>query len=354
MTDSTYDHNEPNAQRPEPNTLRVENEVLRRGFTIIPNCVLKSRELSRDAKLLYGVLLSYAWQKGSCFPGYDTLMEDLQCGRPQLAKYIKELRESGLIEVQRRGQGKTSIYTIKDLPADPPQKFQNETSRSSGSKPPVVPNRNVEEYSIKKTQKEEYSSSIRKPSQKNDEKRGGKRKQGSPSASPPPIVGSSISTTADTQAAAPESTPLEPFQLPGGVDSPAYPPVAARGLAAIGDILAQRQQHAQHYDEDRQTILELLSDFRREFNDQATLKQSVSRCYNLMQRTGFGIGTFTSKMYEARAITKERSASITTILSGSSSISAKNKMAYWFSVLEDLCGLKPMDPSQTTPSGEQT
>jgi hypothetical protein len=119
----------------------------------------------------------------------------------------------------------------------------------------------------------------------------------------------------------------------------------------MGGVLATRQQRSQHYDEDRQVILELLSDFRREFNDQATLKQSVSRCYNLLQRSDLEIGTFVSRMYEARAITKERSASITTILSGSSSISAKNKMAYWFSVLEDLCGIKPMDASQSSPSG---
>src|SRR5438045_3360250 len=109
----------------EPNTLQVESEILKKGFTIIPNYVLRARNLSRDAKLLYGILLSYAWQTDSCFPGYDTLMEDMQCGRPQVSKYIKELKEVGLIEVKRRGQGLTSIYTIKDVTN---KKFQNETS----------------------------------------------------------------------------------------------------------------------------------------------------------------------------------------------------------------------------------
>jgi hypothetical protein len=118
--------------------------------------------------------------------------------------------------------------------------------------------------------------------------------------------------------------------------------------------LASRRQRGQRYDEDRQAILDLLSDFRREFNDQATLKQSVSRCYNLLQRSGLEIGAFTSKMYEARAITKEHSASITSILADSRSISAKHKMAYWFSVLEDPCGLKPNDATQNGPSGHQS
>jgi hypothetical protein len=134
----------------------------------------------------------------------------------------------------------------------------------------------------------------------------------------------------------------------------ALPPPTARGLSAIGDVLASRRQKSQRYDEDRQAILELLADFRREFNDQATLKQSVSRAYNLMQRSNLEIGTFTRRMYEARAITKERSASIASVLADSSSISAKNKMAYWFSVLEDLCGLKPPDPAQSSPSGQRS
>src|SRR3954471_8545588 len=96
----------------EEDTLQVENEALRHGFTLIPNAVLRARNLSRDAKLLYGILLSYAWQQASCFPGYDRLIDDLQCGPNQLSKWIKELREGGYIDVKRRGQGKTSVYTL--------------------------------------------------------------------------------------------------------------------------------------------------------------------------------------------------------------------------------------------------
>ncbi len=99
----------------EPGTLVVEDELLRAGFTQIPNAVLRARDLSRDAKLLYGILLSYAWRDGACFPGYDRLTDDLQCGRSQLSKWIQELRAGGYIGVKRRGQGKTGIYTIKKL-----------------------------------------------------------------------------------------------------------------------------------------------------------------------------------------------------------------------------------------------
>lgn len=88
----------------EPNTLQVANEALRHGFTIIPNYVLRAANLSRDAKLLYGILLSYAWQKGSCFPGYETLQKDMSCGSAQISRYIKELKVSGWLHVTRRGR----------------------------------------------------------------------------------------------------------------------------------------------------------------------------------------------------------------------------------------------------------
>ena len=66
------------AEPDNQNTLVIEDPQIRDGFTQIPNIILRTRNLSRDAKLLYGVLLSYAWQKGSCFPGYDTLQEDIR------------------------------------------------------------------------------------------------------------------------------------------------------------------------------------------------------------------------------------------------------------------------------------
>ena len=133
MPNSTYPPFDqlPDDPRSDANTLRVENEALRRGFTLIPNYILRARGISRDAKLLYGILLSYAWQTDSCFPGYDTLMEDMQCAREALAKYIKELKTIGLIAVQRRGQGRTSIYTLKDIQGADVQKFDFRTSRSS-------------------------------------------------------------------------------------------------------------------------------------------------------------------------------------------------------------------------------
>ena len=100
-------------------TLAVANTALRGGFVLLPRTLLHAPGLSRDAKLLYAVLLSYAWQRGSCFPGYARLQHDLQCGVNQVTKYLRELEGAGLVTRRKRGQGKTTLYTLHDPPAPP-------------------------------------------------------------------------------------------------------------------------------------------------------------------------------------------------------------------------------------------
>jgi hypothetical protein len=75
------------------------------------------------------VLLSYAWQQGSCFPGYARLQHALGCGINQVTRYLRELEDAGLITRRRRGLGKTTVYTLHDPPAPP--KIESETDASS-------------------------------------------------------------------------------------------------------------------------------------------------------------------------------------------------------------------------------
>lgn len=58
-----------------------------RGFTQVPNHVLKSDQLSPGAKLAYEMLLSYAWQNDYCFPGQERLAKDM--GAPALRRCWK-------------------------------------------------------------------------------------------------------------------------------------------------------------------------------------------------------------------------------------------------------------------------
>ena len=86
--------------------------VSRGGFVQIPNCVLKNPDLSSGAKVTYGMFLSYAWHNESCFPGQERLANDMGVTRVRVTQYIGELEDMGLVTIQRRGQGKTNIYTI--------------------------------------------------------------------------------------------------------------------------------------------------------------------------------------------------------------------------------------------------
>jgi hypothetical protein len=88
------------------------NPVLQGGFTQIPNFILKNSKLSVGAKVAYAMFLSYAWHNDSCFPGQDRLADDMGMSRSRVTTFIGELEQSGLISIQRRGQGKTNLYTI--------------------------------------------------------------------------------------------------------------------------------------------------------------------------------------------------------------------------------------------------
>ena len=87
--------------------------ISRGGFTQVPNFILTDDTLSLGAKVAYAMFLHYAWHKNSCFPGQDRLAEAMGMSKSRVNEFIKELERIGLIEIRRRGQGKTNIYRIK-------------------------------------------------------------------------------------------------------------------------------------------------------------------------------------------------------------------------------------------------
>jgi len=98
----------------EKHTIVVVNEALKHGFTQLPNYVLKDKRLSFGARLAYAVLLSYAWQEDSCFPGQDRMAKDLGVSRQVLNGYLQELKKFEYVSWERRGLGKTNVYYILD------------------------------------------------------------------------------------------------------------------------------------------------------------------------------------------------------------------------------------------------
>lgn len=84
----------------------------RYGFTQVPNFILVSKELSVGAKLVYAMLLKYAWQDDYCFPGQEKLASDMGVTDRSTRTYIKELEAANYLEVVQRGLGKTNIYKL--------------------------------------------------------------------------------------------------------------------------------------------------------------------------------------------------------------------------------------------------
>ncbi len=83
------------------------------GFTQVPNHLLRNPKLSGNAKIVYAMLLSYAWTNNRVYPGQVRMGEDIGTSQPTIHRAIKELEQEGWLEVQRRGQGWTNVYILK-------------------------------------------------------------------------------------------------------------------------------------------------------------------------------------------------------------------------------------------------
>ena len=84
----------------------------RYGFTQVPNFILTNKSLSVGAKLAYAMLLKYAWSDDACFPGQQTLADDMGSSERSIRSYLKELEEQSLLDVNQRGLGKTNVYRL--------------------------------------------------------------------------------------------------------------------------------------------------------------------------------------------------------------------------------------------------
>ena len=92
--------------------LDTDNPVLKGGFTQVPNFILKDPRISVGAKVVYAMFLSYAWHNDSCFPGQDRLAQDMGMSRSRVTEFVGDLERAGFVTIERRGQGKTNLYTI--------------------------------------------------------------------------------------------------------------------------------------------------------------------------------------------------------------------------------------------------
>ena len=96
--------------------LKGADAATAKGFTQVPNFLLKSNKLSAGDKMTFAMLLSYAWQNDFCFPGQERLAQDMGLSDRSVRTHLKSLETNGLLEIQRRGQGKTNQYVLNLIP----------------------------------------------------------------------------------------------------------------------------------------------------------------------------------------------------------------------------------------------
>lgn len=96
----------------EKESLKFEG-VLSLGYGILPMMVAADRRLSKGAKILYGVLASYARDKGSAYPKQKTLADILNLNVQRVSELTSELEMYGYIEKTREGKSGGITYTLK-------------------------------------------------------------------------------------------------------------------------------------------------------------------------------------------------------------------------------------------------
>jgi len=98
----------------------------------------------------------------------------------------------------------------------------------------------------------------------------------------------------------------------------------------------------------REQLSVFVRDLAHEFNDGATVRSSTSRLANLYRRADLSMDDFVGHLYAARMTTKERTAAIHKPARDATTDGKKNKMAYFYAVLERRLGLNA-SPQMSNP-----
>lgn len=75
--------------------------ILAKGYGLIPQLVTRDKDLSIEAKAIYGYLAAFAGTTGEAFPGVALICEELNISKKRYLSHRKALIEKGYIEIKR-------------------------------------------------------------------------------------------------------------------------------------------------------------------------------------------------------------------------------------------------------------
>ena len=88
------------------------------GFGYVTKAIMRDRGLSGPAKLIYCYLASFAGSTGKAWPGVSLMTAELGMTKNTFYKYLKELKESGALRVEKQknpdGTFAGNVYYLED------------------------------------------------------------------------------------------------------------------------------------------------------------------------------------------------------------------------------------------------
>ena len=84
------------------------------GWTMTPNDIIRRSDISPTAKTIWGVIASFTNPDNpdSAWPGLERIANYVGVSSRTVSKYISELKTAGLLEVIRRGLGRTNLTVL--------------------------------------------------------------------------------------------------------------------------------------------------------------------------------------------------------------------------------------------------
>lgn len=105
------------------------------NFTMIPNEIISNKNISQGSFKLYCILNSYCYgNKDTCFPCQKTLAEQMKKCIRTIQRYLKELMESGIIKIKRRGSTSNLYQLFRSAVAKAKQGAESMSERFSKKK----------------------------------------------------------------------------------------------------------------------------------------------------------------------------------------------------------------------------
>ncbi len=98
----------------DKNSLKQE-DLLAKGYGMIPKLVMKDAKLSVEAKAIYAYLCSYCGAGDTAFPAIDLICHDLTISEKRFQRHMKQLKDSNYVRIERKRTENgfsNNIYTL--------------------------------------------------------------------------------------------------------------------------------------------------------------------------------------------------------------------------------------------------